>query len=57
MNNSDHQSFRQNRTCRSFDIAGREELKDDPRFENLTSRVAHSEEVYGLLAENVTRQS
>lgn len=34
-------------------IAGREELIDDPRFESLAARVAHSQEVYGILADIV----
>ena len=40
-----------------FEIAGREDLKDDPRFESLATRVAHSEEVYGLLADIVATRT
>jgi len=40
-----------------FEIAGRDDLKEDPRFESLATRVAHSEEVYGLLADIVATRT
>ena len=40
-----------------FDIAGRDDLKNDPRFESLATRVAHSEEIYGLLADIIATRS
>ncbi|MBE7638381.1 CoA transferase [Sneathiella sp. P13V-1] len=40
-----------------FDVAGRPELKTDPRFESLASRTKHSDEVYGILGEIVATRS
>ncbi len=40
-----------------FDVAGRDDLKDDPRFESHASRVDHSQEIYGLLADIISTRS
>lgn len=40
-----------------FDLAGRDDLKNDPRFESLATRVAHSEEIYGLLSDIIATRS
>lgn len=40
-----------------FDVAGRDDLKDDPRFESHASRVDHSQEIYGLLADIIATRS
>ncbi|MEO9611841.1 MAG: CoA transferase [Nitratireductor sp.] len=40
-----------------FRIAGREDLKDDPRFVDLATRTRHSEEIYGVLAEIVANRT
>ena len=42
---------------RMFDLAGRGELKDDPRFANHSSRVEHSQEVYDLLGEMIAERT
>lgn len=34
-----------------FDIIGRPELNDDPRFANHNTRIAHIDEAYGIIAE------
>ncbi|MGO1121085.1 CaiB/BaiF CoA transferase family protein [Rhodovibrionaceae bacterium A322] len=38
-------------------LAGREELCSDPRFESLATRVANSQEIYGLLADIVATRT
>lgn len=38
-------------------LAGRADLIDDPRFADLPARVAHSQEIYGMLAEIVATRS
>ncbi|SLN67171.1 CaiB/BaiF CoA transferase family protein [Oceanibacterium hippocampi] len=38
-------------------IAGRGELIDDPRFADLATRVRHSQEIYGLLADMVATRT
>lgn len=40
-----------------FQIAGREDLKDDPRFVDLATRTRHSGEIYGLLEDIVATRS
>ncbi|MEX1036858.1 MAG: CoA transferase [Sneathiella sp.] len=40
-----------------FDIASRDDLKKDPRFNTLATRVAHSQEIYGLLADIIATRS
>lgn len=40
-----------------FDIAGRDDLKDDPRFADLQTRTKHSEEVYGALADIIATRT
>lgn len=40
-----------------FRIAGREDLKDDPRFVDLATRTKHSAEIYALLEEMVADRS
>jgi len=40
-----------------FDVAGRDDLKNDPRFESHASRVDHSQEIYGLLADIIATGS
>ncbi|MBO0333158.1 CoA transferase [Sneathiella sp. CAU 1612] len=40
-----------------FDVAGRDDLKNDPRFESHASRVDHSQEIYGLLADIIATRS
>ncbi len=40
-----------------FRIAGREDLKDDPRFVDLATRTRHSGEIYGLLEDMVATRS
>lgn len=42
---------------RMFDLAGRAELKDDPRFASHSSRVEHSQEVYDLLGEMIAERT
>jgi crotonobetainyl-CoA:carnitine CoA-transferase CaiB-like acyl-CoA transferase len=42
---------------RMFDLAGRAELKDDPRFATQSSRVEHSQEVYDLLGEMIAERT
>ncbi|MBL4807538.1 MAG: CoA transferase [Rhodobacteraceae bacterium] len=40
-----------------FDISGRDDLKNDPRFDSLATRVAHSQEIYSLLADIIVTRS
>ena len=40
-----------------FKIAGREDLKDDPRFVDLATRTRHSGEIYGLLEDMVSTRT
>ena len=40
-----------------FEIAGRDDLIGDPRFVDLETRVKHSQEIYGLLAEMVATKT
>lgn len=40
-----------------FRIAGRPELKDDPRFANLTSRNEHIQEIYALMSEIIAEKT
>ena len=40
-----------------FEIAGREELIDDPRFATISARVGNSEAVYGVLAEIIATRT
>lgn len=40
-----------------FKIAGREDLKDDPRFVDLATRTRHSAEIYALLEEMVASRT
>lgn len=40
-----------------FNIVGREDLKDDPRFVDLATRIQYSEEIYGLLEEIVATRT
>lgn len=40
-----------------FKIAGREDLKDDPRFVDLATRTRHSGEIYGLLEDMVATRT
>lgn len=42
---------------RMFDLAGRGELKDDPRFVDHSSRVENSQEVYDLLGEMIAERT
>jgi crotonobetainyl-CoA:carnitine CoA-transferase CaiB-like acyl-CoA transferase len=40
-----------------FDVAGRDDLKDDPRFVDHGTRVKHSQEIYGILEEVVATRT
>lgn len=40
-----------------FEIAGRPELKQDPRFESLTTRNAHIQEIYALMGEIIAEKT
>ena len=40
-----------------FDIVDREDLKTDPRFIDLSTRIQHSEEIYGFLEEIVATRT
>lgn len=40
-----------------FRIAGRPELKDDPRFANLTTRNDHIQEIYALMSEIIAEKT
>ena len=42
---------------RLFDIAGRDDLKDDPRFADAGARVKYAQEIYDLLAEIVATRT
>jgi len=42
---------------RMFDLAGRAELKDDPRFASQSARVENSQEVYDLLGEMIAERT
>jgi crotonobetainyl-CoA:carnitine CoA-transferase CaiB-like acyl-CoA transferase len=40
-----------------FQVSGREELRDDPRFANHAARIANSAEIYGILADIVATKT
>ena len=40
-----------------FELAGREDLKDDPRFVDLTTRMRNSQEIYEILADIVSTRT
>ncbi len=40
-----------------FELAGREDLKDDPRFADLGARMRNSEEIYAILADIISTRT
>ena len=40
-----------------FDIAGRDDLKDDPRFAGIAMRIKHSQEIYDILGDIVATRT
>ena len=40
-----------------FELAGREDLKDDPRFVDLSTRMRNSQEIYEILADIISKRT
>ncbi len=40
-----------------FEVSGRDDLKDDPRFADIATRIKHSQEIYDLLGEIVATRT